>query len=559
VAISLVDGSETQCGGGGSVAPAGASYVVLSLNDTLTAERVLTAGANITITDGGPGGTVTIASSGGGGGGAPTDAQYLVLSLNGSLSDERALAVTSGHLTLTDGGANGNATLGLAGVGTAGTYAYPSSVTTDAQGRVTAIAAGSTPALASVTVTAGAGMTGGGDLSASRTFNIAAADATITVNADSIQVGALQTANYSDDSVTDAKLRNSGALSVMGRAVNSAGNPSDIAVTSGTNYVLMEDSGSLEWSTILNANVSSVAAISHSKLADLTGASILGRSATSSGAMAAITGSTIGHVLTVQGDNSLAFSAPAGSSGYATIERPNGTPVTQRTILSLTTEFTATDNVDTTDIALATNGVALSKIAQLAGLSVLGVTGGSTANMAAITAGADGAVLRRASSTDVSFGTLLSSSFADTTIAGSRMSGFTNLRLAIGNSSGQLASSNLEYNSATGYLTHATDPLRIRAGNNNPYVELSTAGGSVLAYGSATSLTCGGSQVIVNGGSGALFSIGGTGSFGGTSCGLFLTNAGTPTSTTPSGGCILNSESGLVKIKDPTGTVTILN
>lgn len=37
------------------------------------------------------------------------------------------------------------------------------------------------------TITAGAGLTGGGDLSANRTINVAAADATITVNADSVE------------------------------------------------------------------------------------------------------------------------------------------------------------------------------------------------------------------------------------------------------------------------------------------------------------------------------------------------------------------------------------
>lgn len=50
-------------------APVGASYVVLSADNALGNERVLTAGANITLTDGGPGGTITIAASGGGGGG----------------------------------------------------------------------------------------------------------------------------------------------------------------------------------------------------------------------------------------------------------------------------------------------------------------------------------------------------------------------------------------------------------------------------------------------------------------------------------------------------------
>lgn len=62
---------------GGSGAPVGSSYVVASADGTLTDERVLTAGANITITDNGPGGTIVIAGAAGGGGGADADAQLL--------------------------------------------------------------------------------------------------------------------------------------------------------------------------------------------------------------------------------------------------------------------------------------------------------------------------------------------------------------------------------------------------------------------------------------------------------------------------------------------------
>lgn len=45
----------------GSVAPADASYVTIGTNATLTAERVLTAGSGIGLTDGGAGSTATIA------------------------------------------------------------------------------------------------------------------------------------------------------------------------------------------------------------------------------------------------------------------------------------------------------------------------------------------------------------------------------------------------------------------------------------------------------------------------------------------------------------------
>src|SRR5262245_59128820 len=44
---------------------------------------------------------------------APTAAQYVTMALDGTLSAERVLAV-SAALSLTDGGANGNATIGRA-------------------------------------------------------------------------------------------------------------------------------------------------------------------------------------------------------------------------------------------------------------------------------------------------------------------------------------------------------------------------------------------------------------------------------------------------------------
>jgi hypothetical protein len=48
-------------GGGGGGAPTSASYLVLGVNATLTAERVLTAGTGIALTDAGAGSTLTVA------------------------------------------------------------------------------------------------------------------------------------------------------------------------------------------------------------------------------------------------------------------------------------------------------------------------------------------------------------------------------------------------------------------------------------------------------------------------------------------------------------------
>ena len=53
-------------GGGGGGAPTTAQYVTLATDATLTNERVLTAGVNVTLTDGGAGSTITVAALSGG-------------------------------------------------------------------------------------------------------------------------------------------------------------------------------------------------------------------------------------------------------------------------------------------------------------------------------------------------------------------------------------------------------------------------------------------------------------------------------------------------------------
>lgn len=68
----------------------------------------------------------------------------------------------------------------------------PGSITSTSTNAVTASshthAIDSTIALSAVTITAGAGLTGGGNLTANRTIDIATADTSMTINADSIQV-----------------------------------------------------------------------------------------------------------------------------------------------------------------------------------------------------------------------------------------------------------------------------------------------------------------------------------------------------------------------------------
>lgn len=82
-------------GGGGGGAPTNATYVTLSTDPGLTAERVLIAGAGISITDGGAGGPVTVACTVTPG--VPTSRTISTtapLSGGGALSADRTLSVS---------------------------------------------------------------------------------------------------------------------------------------------------------------------------------------------------------------------------------------------------------------------------------------------------------------------------------------------------------------------------------------------------------------------------------------------------------------------------------
>lgn len=92
--------------------------VRVSTGGTLTAARReinFIAGSGITLTPSDNSGSnrvdLTIEAAGGGGG-APTTAQYVTLANDGTLSNERVMIVSS-PVTLTDGGANGNVTIGF--------------------------------------------------------------------------------------------------------------------------------------------------------------------------------------------------------------------------------------------------------------------------------------------------------------------------------------------------------------------------------------------------------------------------------------------------------------
>ena len=130
----LIQAVNDLVAGGGGGAPIDATYVTLSLDGTLTNERVLSAGTGVSISDDGPNSTVTISATGG----APSGAAGG--SLAGTYPNPSIAA-----------GAIGSAELASSGVA-AGSYTF-SSVTVDIDGRITSASSGTIPAAEALATT----------------------------------------------------------------------------------------------------------------------------------------------------------------------------------------------------------------------------------------------------------------------------------------------------------------------------------------------------------------------------------------------------------------------
>lgn len=180
-----------------------------------------------------------------------------------------------------------------------------------------------------------------------------------------------------NDVVSNAKLRNSAALSVIGRSVNSTGDPGDIATTSGSNGVLVESGGTLSFGLVTTNNILDNT-IANADLRQSAALSVVGR-----------TFNTIGNVADI--------SAVAGSDA---VLRESGSNI-------------AFGQIATAGIAddAVTNG----KLRNGAALTVIGRSANSTGDVADIAAGSDGHVLRR-SGTTLGFGTIATAGITDAAV-----------------------------------------------------------------------------------------------------------------------------------------------
>ena len=130
-------------------------------------------------------------------------------------------------------------------------------------------------------------------------------------------------ATIANNAVNDAKLRDSGALSVIGRNVNTGGDPADISASAGSGAVLRESGSTIGFGTVATAGIADDA-VNDAKIREFAGLSVLGRGSNTTGNGADITAAVDGDVLRRSG-TTLAFGTIPVASVVGAVTSVSGT------------------------------------------------------------------------------------------------------------------------------------------------------------------------------------------------------------------------------------------
>lgn len=141
---------------------------------------------------------------------------------------------------------------------------------------------------------------------------VAGSGAVLRESGSTLGFGTVATAGIANDAIDDTKLRNAAALSVIGRSANSSGDPADISTSNGSDAVLRESGGTLGFGTVATGGIANDA-VTDAKLRNSAALSVIGRSANSSGDPADIATSADGDVLRRSG-TTLGFGTIPASS-----------------------------------------------------------------------------------------------------------------------------------------------------------------------------------------------------------------------------------------------------
>lgn len=199
--------------------------------------------------------------------------------------------------------------------------------------------------------------------------------------------------NVVDDSISDAKLRNSAAVSVIGRSANSAGDPADIAA--GANDTLLRRVSDAVGFGALTLGMAAANLWTYAKLQQGTALSVLGVTGNATANLADIAAATDNQVMRRSG-TAIGFGAVNLASSDA-----------------------------------VTGDLPFANLAQGSALSVLGVAGNATADNASIAAANDAEVLRR-SGTVIGFGTVATAGIADDAVTYAKIQNVSNTDRLLG-------------------------------------------------------------------------------------------------------------------------------
>lgn len=356
------------------------SYITVSGVGLLPNSRYLAAGAGITLLDGGAGSSLSIVATG-----VPvTTPTFVVLSLDGVFPNERILTGTANQVILTDGGPLGNITLSL-----------PQSIATT-----------SSPTFANLTLTNPLPPASGGTGIASYAVGdllYASGATTLSTLADVAAFHFLQSGGVGVapawSTTTWPNSATQGSL-IYASAPNAYSNLVDVAAGSylrsgGVNTAPLWSTTTLPNSATTGDLLYASGANTYSNLADVAAGAFLRSGGVTT---APVWSTTTWPNAATQGD--LIF-ASAANAFIVLAKDANATRYLSNT--------GTTNNPAWAQVNLA-NGVTgdlpFANLTQIAGLSVLGVAGNVTADVAAITAASDGDILRR-TGTAIGFGTIV--------------------------------------------------------------------------------------------------------------------------------------------------------
>jgi hypothetical protein len=263
----------------------------------------------------------------------------------------RSVAGTANEITVSNGdGVAGNPTLSIPAAVTftgktitGGTYSSPTINTPAITGATLSL--NDTDSLFNLTVQSTSTLTADRILTvdvndAARTLTISGTailsgtntgDQTITLTGDVTGTGTGSfAATIAADAVTDTKLRNSAALSVIGRSAGTAGDPADISTTASSNAVLRESAGAIGWGTLGTNNIANDA-VTYAKIQNVSATDrLLGRSTAGAGDIEEITCTSLGRAKLALASEKRAVFIPAtamtprSANGCAPLATTNG-------------------------------------------------------------------------------------------------------------------------------------------------------------------------------------------------------------------------------------------